>query len=401
MLLPLCSLQRIAILADLNKIDSTVKNFCRILLALVALSACKKENFTIEGHISNSQSPMIYLDKLNIDGTTPFDSSEIDANGNFQLGGNVSHPTFFLLRFDDQKFITLLVDSLEKINFAADYLNFSKDYSIKGSAGSKQVQELNQHLSRTNARLDSIRSMMSIDAGNDSRWHEKYLAEMEKIYREQETYSIGFINQNPFSLASVLAIYQRFNNGNYIVQDIQTIKVAASALHTMYPASNHAQTLYKDTEKLVKEVRQQELARFVEQYGKNSPEITLPDYQGKKRSLSELDGKVVLVQFWSAKDKTSRVMNEVLRENYEKFKAKGFEIYQISVDTDKEAWIDAIEEDRLRWINVGDMQGSTAALNLFNVQTVPANYLLKRDGTIVARNLKGPEIHRQLSEILN
>ncbi|MBN2805487.1 MAG: AhpC/TSA family protein [Prolixibacteraceae bacterium] len=378
-----------------------MKNFCWILLALAALSACKKENFTIEGHITNAQSPMIYLDQLNINGTVAVDSSTIDENGKFKLNGSVGYPTFFLLRLNDQKFITLLIDSLDNIRFSADYLNFSKDYSIEGSVGSEQVRELNQHLTRTNARLDSVRSMLSMDNGTDPQWQEKWISEMEKIYLEQEHYSLQFINKNPFSLASVLAIYQKFNNGNYIVQDIQTIKVAASALHTMYPQSVHAQTLYKDTEKLVKEVRQQELARFVEQYGKNSPDITLPDFLGKNRTLSDLKGKVVLVQFWSAADKTCRVMNQVLRENYDKFKVKGFEIFQISIDTNKDAWIEAIEEDQLNWINVGDMNGSTEALTLFNVRSVPSNYLLNRDGTIAARNLKGPEIHQHLSEILN
>jgi len=401
MLLPVCSLQLIVILADLNKNDSIVKNFCWILLALVAVSACKKDNFTIEGHITNAQSPIIYLDQLNINGALPVDSSTIDENGKFKLNGSVGYPTFFLLRLNDQKFITLLIDSLDNISFSADYLNFSKDYSIEGSVGSEQVRELNQHLTRTNARLDSVRTMMSMDSGNDPQWQEKWISELENIYLEQENFSLQFINSNPFSLASVLAIYQKFNNGNYIVQDVQTIKVAASALNSMYPNSVHAQTLYKDTEKLVKDIRQQELAEFIQQYGKNSPDITLPDVNGKNITLSSLEGKVVLVQFWSASDKTSRMMNGVLKENYQKFNMKGFEIYQISVDTQKEVWLEAIKEDQLNWINVGDMRGSIEAIHNFNIRNIPANYLINRDGTIVARNLKGPEIHQKLSEILN
>lgn len=366
--------------------------------------ACSKsENFSIKGTITNSQSQMIYLDQLGINGSTPFDSSKIDNKGNFKLGGKISYPTFFLLRMNNQKFITLLIDSLEQVNFSADYINFAKEYKVEGSIGSEKVQELNNHLVATNIKLDSVQSLLSINTENRdlAQLKNNWIAEVQAIYREQEDYSKNFIADNPFSMASVLAIYQKFNNGNYIVQDIQTLKVAASALHSMYPNSVHAKTLYADTEKLVKDIRQQELTDFIEQYGKNSPDISLPDSKGKNVSLSSIKGKVVLVQFWSALDKNSRVLNTVLRENYQKFNTKGFEIYQVSIDTNKQAWLQAIDDDQLNWVNVGDMEGSIEAIHSFNIRTIPSNYLLNRDGTIIARNIKGPEIHKKLSEILN
>lgn len=344
---------------------------------------------------------MVYLEKLEISGAIPFDSSKIDSKGNFELSGSVSYPTFFLLKLNDQKFITLLIDSLENITFSADFINFSKDYKIEGSIGSEKVKELNNQLASTNNKLDSINALIVMNGNKPNEQRAKWLTEMNEVYTNQKDFSKKFIDENPFSLASVLAIYQKFNNGDYIIQDLQSLKVTASALHSMYPNSVHAQTLYKDTEKLVKDIRKQELKEFIAQYGQNSPEIELPNTKGKNVSLSSLKGKVVLVQFWSAIDKTSRVMNKVLSENYKQYKSKGFEIYQVSIDTNKEAWLKAIEDDNLNWINVGDMEGSIAALNSFNIRTIPANYLLDKDGNIVARNLKGPEIHQKLNEILN
>lgn len=374
-----------------------------LLLSATIISCSKSGNFSIKGTITNSQSKIIYLDELVINGTTPFDSSTIDSKGNFQFTGSVSYPTFFLLRMGNQKFITLLIDSLEKVTISADFINFSKEYNIEGSIGSEKVRDLNNQLAKTNNQLDSIQSLlvMSTDNRDYPALRDKWINELKKTYQDQEEYSKKFIAENPFSMASVLAIYQKFNNGDYIVQDLQSLKVAASALNSMYPNSVHAQTLYKDTEKLVQDIRQQELTEFIKQYGKNSPDITLPDANGKNITLSSLEGKVVLVQFWSAFDKTSRVMNGVLKENYQKFNTKGFEIYQVSIDTQKEAWLAAIKEDQLNWINVGDMQGSTQAIQNFNIRNIPANYLINRDGTIVARNIKGPEIHQKLSEILN
>lgn len=375
-----------------------------ILTIFVTAIACNQSsNFSINGTVTNSNSDMIYLEQLGISGTIPFDSSKIKSDGSFELKGSVSYPTFFLLKLNNQKFITLLVDSLEKINFSADYINFTKDYKVDGSLGSEKVKLLNNNLAQTNHQLDSIKSLLALLVDENSSQTQKsiWLKEMNGIYTKQQEFSKKFIDENPFSLASVLAIYQKFNNGNYIVQDLQTLKMSASALHSMYPNSVHAQTLYKDTEKLVQDIRKQEINQFIDQYGTNSPEITLPNTKGKDVSLSSLKGKVVLIQFWSAIDRPSRILNTVLRENYKQFKKKGFEIYQVSIDTNKETWLKAIEQDKMNWINVGDMEGSVSAVNNFNISSIPSNYLLDQEGNIIARNIKGPEINRKLNEILN
>ncbi|HPR60844.1 MAG TPA: TlpA disulfide reductase family protein [Prolixibacteraceae bacterium] len=372
-------------------------------LIIIVLSSCNNNNFSIEGRISNAQTQMVYLDKLNINGTTPFDSSRIDANGKFKISGSVSYPTFFLLRLNDQKFITLLIDSTEKVQFSADYLNFSKDYRIDGSIGSEKVKLLNDKLAKTNTTIDSLQSMLNLFASNNNYQlnRQKWVAQIDSHYTAQQQFSKKFVEENPFSLASVLAIYQKFNDGNYVMQDLQTLKMAASALHSMYPKSVHALTLYNDTEKLVQDIKAQEMRQIIQQYGVNSPEINLPDHQGNKKALSAFRGKYVLLHFWSATDRGSRIMNQVLSENYKQFKSKGFEIYQVSVDTDREAWLTAIEDDNLTWTNVGDMEGSIAAVNSYNISRIPYNYLIDKEGNIITKDLKGPAILNTLSKILN
>jgi len=109
----------------------------------------------------------------------------------------------------------------------------------------------------------------------------------------------------------------------------------------------------------------------------------------------------VLLQFWAAEDRVSRIINPVLVEVYKKYKMKGFEIYQVSIDTNRIEWVDAIDNDKLTWINVGDMKGSVSATNVYNVKTIPYNYLLDKDGLIIAQNLKGPAIDRALEKLLN
>jgi peroxiredoxin len=374
-----------------------------IFLSTTFFSCSNPAKIEVRGIISNSISPVVYLDKLEVNGTIPFDSSKIDRKGNFKLKGRINQPTFFLLKLNDQKFITLLLDSLEKVTFSADYINFSNDYTIKGSPGSQKVKILTQHLIRTNTRIDSIKSVINLCKGSPSYTEKKesWGAEIDRILLEQQEFSKKFILENPFSMASVLAIYQKFNDGNYIVQDIQTIKVAASALNSMYPNSEHAKTLYEDTKKLMAQVQNEEFQKFIKAKGLNTPEINLPDPEGNNIALSSLRGKYVLIQFWSSLDPNSRIMNPVLNENYQKFNSRGFEIYQVSVDTSKQAWIQAILTDHLKWTNVGDMQGSQDAITSYNIRNIPSNYLLDKEGIIIAKDLKGPALYKKLSEILN
>src|SRR5690606_23722918 len=126
----------------------------------------------------------------------------------------------------------------------------------------------------------------------------------------------------------------------------------------------------------------------------------LPNPDGKEVALSSLRGKYVLLHFWSALDRNSRIQNEALVEAYRKYKNRGFEIYQVSIDDNRVEWVDAIDQDKLTWINVGDMEGSNSALLAYNIQTVPNNYLIGPDGEIVAKNLVGQNLDKTLAQVL-
>ena len=177
------------------------------------------------------------------------------------------------------------------------------------------------------------------------------------------------------------------------------MKTAASALNALYPQSDHVKALYNNTLNILKEQKNVQLNNLMNQSTVNSPNIKLPDAAGITRELWSLHGKYVLLHFWSAKDRTSRIQNQVLVELYAKFRHKGFEIYMVSIDNDKTAWQAAIVEDQLTWINVGDMKGSISALMSYNIHSVPANYLLDKEGKIIGKNLQGPELNAALAKV--
>jgi peroxiredoxin len=346
---------------------------------------------------------MIYLEELHVNGVSnTIDSVIVDKKGGFKVKGNTGIPTFYLLRLSGNKFITLLVDSAEVVTVNADEVNFDVQYSVDGSPGSILVNELNNKLNTTKQRLDSLSSLNILYQSRED--YPKLKEELDEVYKtivsEQVEYSTQFVSNNPFSMASVLALYHKFDDNNYVIKDIQSLKVAASALHSIYPQSEHVKALYANTMEMVKNERAAKVQQFIQEQGKNSPDIVLPNTKGENISLSTLQGKYVLLQFWSAKDRSSRVINELLVEVYRNFKSKGLEIYQVSIDDDKDAWINAIKNDGLNWINVGDMEGSTTAVNAYNIKQVPFNYLLDKEGIIVAKDLKGPTLSSVLSEYL-
>lgn len=380
-----------------------MKKIFLILLVLAAfISACKKPNgFVISGKITNAEEKYLYLDELKVAASVPIDSVKIKKDGSFEFKGKINYPNFFLLRLTDQNFLTLLVDTTEKITVYGDAANFSRDYIVEGSPGSLLVQELNNRLTVTKHKLDSIRSRLIVFRTREGYGAEKVRWEQEliDIKKSQIQYSTDFVQKHPFSMASVLALYQKFDDSNYVVQDLQSLKVAASALNSVFPKSEHVKALYANTMRLMADEKNSKLREFIKEHGTNSPDVNLPDYNGKDILLSSLRGKIVLIQFWSAKDRASRIQNEALTELYSKYKSRGFEIYQVSVDNDRSAWIDAIEQDGMNWINVGDMKGSVSALHNYNVQKIPSNYILDKEGNIVARDIQGPELDKLIGKL--
>ncbi|NQU87397.1 MAG: AhpC/TSA family protein [Mariniphaga sp.] len=375
-----------------------------VLGTALFLGSCNKSNeFVVNGKITHAENKTIYLDELHISGSTLIDSAVINKNGEFKVKGQTSIPAFYLLYLNNEKIITLLVDSTEVIKVQADDVNFGVKYNVEGSPGSKQVKELNDHLDKTKHRLDSI-SSLNVIFRNRSNYAEMKVQmdeAYEKIVNDQIDFSTQFIQENPFSMASVLALYQKFDDNNYVITELQPLKTVASALNSIYPQSEHVKSLYANTLDLVNSERAAKIQQYIEEQGTNSPDIVLPDTNGNEKTLSSLRGKYVLLQFWSANDRGSRIVNSTLVDLYSEFRNKEFEIYQVSIDDDKEAWLNAIEQDGLSWINVGDMKGSNRAVMVYNITEIPYNYLLDKEGLVIAKNLKGQNLYKKVAQYLN
>lgn len=374
-----------------------------LIAAVILLSSCEKSNhFTISGKISHAEGDTIYLEELLVSSRKPVAEAKIDKKGRFEIKGETRIPTFYLLKLSDNNFVTLLVDSLEDVVVEADAANFGREYLIEGSLGSIQVKQLNENLYRTEHKLDSLRSLFNLYKGNPDyetlsvQWDEEF----KNVLQDQAKFSTNFVLNNPFSMASVFALYQKYKDQSYVINDLQTMRTAASALNSIYPNSDYVKSLYENTLQVLRNKEAERVKKFIEEEGENSPEIVLPNQEGKEIALTSLRGKVVLLQFWAAEDRGSRILNPLLVEAYKKYKSRGLEIYQVNVGTNRSEWIDAIDSDKLTWINVGDLKGSVKAAQIYNIQAIPSNYLLDREGAILAKNLKGTALDKALAQAL-
>jgi hypothetical protein len=373
-----------------------------LLIVLFIFTACgKKTNFTISGQLDGGAGKTIYFNKLLTNSQLAADSSKLDKEGRFKFKGNTPSPAFYLLKLSKNSFVTLLVDSMENIVIRGSYKNFTRDYKVEASRGSQILRDLDNRLFRAKSQIDSLSKLFNSHK-NDPIYTQKigeWNSQYNGITTEHSNYVTSFVKRNPFSLASVYALYQKWDENSFVINDMQTMKTAASALYAVYPKNEQVVALYNNTLQYIKEENSKKLSAALKSNAVNTPNIFLPDADGHIRDLWSLHGKYVLLHFWSAKDRASRIVNPVLSEIYQKFKSRGFEIFMVSVDNDRIAWMEAIANDNLNCINVGDMKGSYQATNNYNVQEIPFNYLLDKEGNIIGRNLKGPILYQTLNGI--
>jgi peroxiredoxin len=383
------------------------KNLFPYLFIALAVVGCKDNFVRISGTITSpAAGTYIYLDELKSDELKSVDSVKITTDGKFDFKKEVKHPSFYLLKSTENNFLTLLVEPGEKITLEVHNDSLSNPVSITGSKGSELMVEYNRELRSTIDKLTGLNQIYMENAEKPELPKlVSHLDSLAQIYlSEINTYTKKYIDDNITSLVSLVALYQQVAPSVYVLnasRDIKYFLKVDSSLFSLYPDYEPVATLHGQVKELTAQIEAETPSGTTAVSENRAPDIALPTPAGDTIRLSSTRGTVVLLDFWASWCAPCRKENPNLVNAYNLYHRKGFQIYQVSLDKTKEAWIKGIEDDQLeKWIHVSDVQyWNSSVVPLYKIESIPANYLLDKDGNIIASNLRGERLMTVLAEL--
>lgn len=380
------------------------KNVYLLLALLMAfLNACDNTpKFKVQGNVSEAEGKTIYFEKSGIGGIVMLDSMKLGSNGNFNFADvRPESPEFYRLRVDG-RVINFAVDSIETVTVNAAMDSFDTNYEIEGSESNVKIKELVLLQATLQQKVDKLGQNRSIPVGvaNDS------LASMVNNYKEKVKRE--YIFKAPNSTYAYFALFQSLNG--YMIfdpmnnkDDVKCFQAVATSLNNAYPHADRSRNLYNMVIKGLKNTRtsQQEPMAIPSELIKEAStiDIELMDLKGNVRRLTDLKGKVVLIDFMVYNNTVSPAHNLALRELYNKYHDRGFEIYQISLDANEHFWKTSV--DNLPWICVRDANGEYSKyVSLYNVTALPSIFLMGRDNELKARGENVENIEEAIVKLL-
>lgn len=362
---------------------------------LLALSSCQSSKVKIAGRFVGSDANMVYLERNTTLEQTIIDSVKIAEDGSFALNINdaPATPTLYNVIFDNER-IPLLVQRGDKINVQSAG-SVLRNCEVSGSLETELLHSFNKEYVSGVARLNEIISKYTNDLSEEQT--KAVSKEYTELYRKIKRSQLRFIIEHKDRIAAIYALYQRIpNDANLFNGDSDVIyyRTVAEAVEQTYPESPYLPILRTQIARMDAQLNL--LSNITET---SFPEINMPDMYGNQKSLTALEGNVILLHFWSAAIGNGNAINADLKDIYAKYHDQGFEIYQVGIDTSKAAWINAVQEQKLPWISVSDLQGeASSSLKSYNISKLPANYLIDRKGNIVAKDLTGEKLDAEIKK---
>ena len=373
-----------------------------VILAAITIASCGNDRFHVEGEITNAKDSVLYFENVGIESVSILDSVKLDDNGRFSFSEEAPMaPEFNRLRISDQ-IVNVSIDSTETVTIQAQYPQMATNYEVSGSDNCQKIKELALKQIDLHKRAMAIQqnTELEVDAANDS------ILKMIDDYKNDV--KTNYIFKEPMKAYSYFALFQTL--GNWLLfnprsnkDDIKVFAAVATSWDTYYPHAERGQNLHNiaiegmKNQRILKEQSQTIDASKVTEAG--VLDIALTDNKGQLRHLTDLKGKVVLLDFhvFALEDSPARILT--LRELYNKYQAQGFEVYQVSLDPDEHFWKQ--QTAALPWVSVRDADGvQSQQLMLYNVQTVPDFFLIDRDNNLVKRAAQIKDLEAEIKKLL-
>jgi len=382
------------------------KLICLLMLSvLVWGSSCNKHKVRIEGKITNAPGKSIlYISNLATVGQKALDSTILSKDGEFSFKLACEQTSFYVLSLN-KKNISLLAEPGDKISITSTANEFGYKYQVKGSYNSGLMQLLSEKLYDTQLEMKKLQTEYAqAEKSNNVALQDTLNKQYSSLLAKHKRFVVEFVLQNLTSPISLAAVYQELEPGLYVLnttRDLQYIKLVSDSLKKYYPKMPQVQALWTEREQLLTQFNEQRLRAMSKGAVRNYPEIKLPDASGKEQVLSSLDGsKVIIISFWACNDENSDIMQNDLMRLYKLYADKGLKIYQVALEQDKRLWLSALAHYKQPWINVIDQSEKSIYAGTFNLQSLPENFVIGKDGKIVGRDLAGNELERAINQQL-
>ena len=317
-----------------------------------------------------------------------FASTALDKKGNFQFNISLPNPDYYYLRVGTEN-IHLILKNNSDIKVYGDGSKLKEFCNFVGSDESKAMNDFSHISEKWNVKSDSALTAIKADPSREQVVNDYMTQEFQKFNSELQ----GFIGANANSPVLILALA----NMN-AEQDMKSYENVLNQLYSVFPESPTVQTFYSNFNLIKKKIDD---ANFLAP-GKIAPDFSeLKTDQKKSMKLSDLRGQIVLIDFWASWCGPCRRENPNVVQSYEKYKNDGFTIVSVSLDTDAQKWINAIEQDHLSWPNhISDLGGwNSKVAQIYKVSSVPFTVLIDREGRIIKTNLRGPALEEELKRI--
>ena len=381
-----------------------------IMVAALAFTSCNNKKFHINGNITEATDSMLYLENLSLNGPVKIDSVKLGEDGSFAFDENAMDsitPEFYRLRIANQS-INLSIDSTETVKVKASYPQMSYKYEVEGSENCSKIKDLSLKQMILQSNINGI--MKSPNIGIDSV--DVIVARRLDAYKQD--IKVNYIFKEPMKASSYYALFQtiQLGNENSLIfnprnnkDDVRVFAAVATSWDTYYPGAERGKNLHNIAIEGMKDIRIIENQRAQQQIDASKVsvngciDLAMEDSKGQVRRLTDLKGKVVLLDFhlFASIESTKRIM--MLRELYNKYHAAGLEIYQVSVDPNEHFW--KTSTAALPWICVRDEGGIQGqSLQLYNVQNIPTFFLIDRSNTLKARDAQIKDIDEAIKNLL-
>ncbi len=365
-----------------------MKNF-RIAIALLgsltAFSSCCN-NAKVEVTVADAPKSDIVVKLLDVNKYKVLDTVKTDDKGRFVYKPEIEpgQPEFIYLFYKDTRIASLLLQKGDKVKVSADTLG---SYSVTGSDETLKLMDVERDEAEFNDKLYTESARME-DLDPSSPEAAQARKEIASQYIAYYRGRVKYILQNSHSLTVIPVLYQTVGDGLPVfgqATDAIHFKNMCDSLKTVYPESRYVKALDKEASRRFQML---ELNNRIQNAGSTGfPDVELPDVNGKKVKLSSLDSKVVMLYFWDASDAAQKMFNQdALKPVYNEYHAKGFDIYGVSVSSDKAAWASVVKNQQLAWTNVSDSNGTAA--NLYNISSLPIVFFIVNGSLVNAPEVK-------------